>query len=153
MLDNWNKRAGTVDAFDTYIDSPCIASCTDPIAYWESQAAGGNDALARMALDFLSAPGESMIIQTVTPLIDWMLATSVDVECAFSRGGLTVSKRRHGLKHDSIRAATVLSSWAEMEGLIPEKEITQLLKDKLSRSKANMGSSSKSVVVLDSDSD
>ncbi|TDL21387.1 hypothetical protein BD410DRAFT_724431, partial [Rickenella mellea] len=61
------------------------------------------------------------------------LASSTDVERAFSRGGLTVSKRRHSLSDESLRAATVLSSWADVEGLIPEAEIVEHFRDKKSR--------------------
>ena len=75
-------------------------------------------ALARMALDFLSAP-----------------ASSTDIERAFSRGGLTVSKRRHSLSDESTRAATVLSSWATVKGLIPEDEIVSVFRDKVKRAK------------------
>lgn len=71
-----------------------------------------------MAIDFLSAP-----------------ASSTDVERAFSRGGLTVSKRRHSLSDESTRAATVLSSWASVPGLIPEDEIVAVFRDKTKRSK------------------
>ncbi|TDL14105.1 hypothetical protein BD410DRAFT_696994, partial [Rickenella mellea] len=52
-------------------------------------------------------------------------ASSTDVERAFSRGGLTVSKRRHTLSDQSIRAATVLSSWVDVEGLVPEAAIVE----------------------------
>ncbi|TDL18306.1 hypothetical protein BD410DRAFT_693253, partial [Rickenella mellea] len=52
-------------------------------------------------------------------------ASSTDVERAFSRGGLTVSKRRHALADESMCAATVLSSWAEVDGLIPEDTIVE----------------------------
>ena len=71
-----------------------------------------------MALDFLSAP-----------------ASSTDIERAFSRGGLTVSKRRHSLSDESTRAATVLSSWATVKGLIPEDEIVSVFRDKVKRAK------------------
>ncbi len=75
-------------------------------------------AFAQMCLDFLSAP-----------------ASSTDVERAFSRGGLTVSKRRHALSDESTRAATILSSWASMPGLIPEEHILQVFRDKCKRPK------------------
>lgn len=82
-----------------------------------------------MALDFLSAP-----------------ATSTDVERAFSRGGLTVSKRRHSLSDESTRAATVLSSWATVEEIIPEKEILAAFAGKSKRGKGK----EKAVIDVDS---
>ncbi|RDX54381.1 hypothetical protein OH76DRAFT_1318340, partial [Lentinus brumalis] len=54
------------------------------------------------------------------------LAASVDVERAFSRGGLTVSKLRHNLSDESTRAATVLASWTKIPGLVPQQEVVQL---------------------------
>ncbi|TDL16428.1 hypothetical protein BD410DRAFT_731394, partial [Rickenella mellea] len=57
-------------------------------------------------------------------------ASSTDVERAFSRGGLTVSKRRHALSDQSMRAATVLSSWADVDGLIPEAQIVDHFREK-----------------------
>src|ERR1700678_2694043 len=64
---------------------------------------------------------------------DLYLASSCDVERGFSRGGLTVSKLRHGLSDESTRAATVLHAWSEIPGLIPESEIIQVFKDKCHR--------------------
>lgn len=63
------------------------------------------------------------------------LATSTDVERAFSRGGLTVSKMRHSLSDESTRAATVLSSWHDIPDLIPYNEIVNVFKDKAKRAK------------------
>jgi len=60
-------------------------------------------------------------------------ATSTDVERAFSRGRLTVSRLRHSLSDESTRAATVLSSWIEMPGLLPEADILRVLHAKASR--------------------
>ena len=64
-----------------------------------------------------------------------LLASSTDVECAFSKGGLTVSKFRHSLSDESACAASVLGSWAELEGAIPKDLILQLFKDKDKRPK------------------
>ncbi|KAF8585777.1 hypothetical protein K439DRAFT_1314362, partial [Ramaria rubella] len=51
------------------------------------------------------------------------LATSTDTERAFSSGGLTVSQMCHSLSDKSTRAASVLSSWAAVGGVIPEEVI------------------------------
>ncbi|KIP05469.1 hypothetical protein PHLGIDRAFT_74254, partial [Phlebiopsis gigantea 11061_1 CR5-6] len=110
-------KTGAKDVLDMYLSTPQVPNVGDPLLYWQSQLAGGNP-LAQMALDVLSAP-----------------ASSIDVERAFSRGGLTVSKRRHALSDKSVRAATVLSSWASFEGIIDKDKIVQVFRDKKRRIK------------------
>ncbi|KAI0686990.1 hypothetical protein C8Q76DRAFT_635756, partial [Earliella scabrosa] len=56
-----------------------------------------------------------------------VLATSADAERGFSRGRLTVSRLRHSLSDASIRATTLVGSWARIDGLIPKKAIIQKL--------------------------
>lgn len=65
----------------------------------------------------------------------YFTATSTDVEHAFSRGGLTVSKMRHSLSDESTRAVTVLGSWQDHPGLIPQDDILTLFRNKSKRSK------------------
>jgi hypothetical protein len=62
-------------------------------------------------------------------------ATSTDVERAFSRGGLTVSKMQHSLSDESTRAATVLGSWCTFPGAVPHEEIMSAFKEKGRRDK------------------
>jgi hypothetical protein len=64
-----------------------------------------------------------------------LVATSTDVEHAFSRGGLTVSKMRHSLSDESVSAATVLGSWCQFPGAIPWDEIEAAFRDKSKRPK------------------
>ena len=52
------------DALEEYLALPIIETVKDPIGYWDSvlRSSNGNPgaaALARMALDFLTVPGES----------------------------------------------------------------------------------------------
>jgi hypothetical protein len=63
------------------------------------------------------------------------LASSTDVERAFSKGGLTISKFRHSLSDESARSSSVLGSWTELDGAIPKDLILQLFKDKGKRPK------------------
>lgn len=63
------------------------------------------------------------------------IATSTDVERAFSRGGLTVSKMRHSLSDESTRAATVLGSWCDFPGAIPRDDVIATFCDKNKRPK------------------
>ncbi|KAF9014662.1 hypothetical protein BDZ89DRAFT_927412, partial [Hymenopellis radicata] len=53
------------------------------------------------------------------------LATSTDVERMFSVAGLTVTKHRHNLSDDSVRASVVLKNWFK-SGLVPEDVIIRL---------------------------
>ena len=62
-------------------------------------------------------------------------ASSTDIECAFSRGGLTVSKMRHSLSDKSVRAATVIGSWAGLPEMVPHVEIVKAFNDKGKRPK------------------
>lgn len=74
-----------------------------------------------------------MILQNLLANFN-MTATSTDVERAFSRGGLTVSKLRHQLSDKSLRAATILGSW-NLAGLVPRDDIIAAFKEKHRRPK------------------
>lgn len=54
----------------------------------------------------------------------------MDAERAFSRGRLTVSRLRHSLSDETVRASTVLSSWARYPDLVPEGDAMDLLRRK-----------------------
>jgi hypothetical protein len=106
--------------------------------------------LARMALDFLSAPGMHLL-QFKFMLTDTAPATSTDVERAFSRGGRTVSKTRHALSDESVRSATVLGSWCTLSGAIPSKELATMFNKKSKRPKyqETAGSGEKVVTIVE----
>ena len=59
-----------------------------------------------------------------------MLATSTDVERAFSYRGLTISKLWHLLSDNSACAATILESWSKLEDVIPKEAIIESFKNK-----------------------
>ena len=80
------------------------------------------------------------------------IATSVDIERGFSHGGLTVSKRRHNLSDDSIRAAVVLNAWFKIPGLVPENKLLTIFRDQNKRQKPD-GAASSSTTVIDVDDD
>ncbi len=46
-----------------------------------------------------------------------------------------MSKLRRNLSDDSTRAATVLSEWMQVPGLVPKQDIVSTFKEKSSRSK------------------
>lgn len=136
QLAQYGRSTTSADALEEYLSAPCLSDVDDPLQHWNVFFTSSNNpekrALARMATDFLSAP-----------------ASSTDVERAFSRGGLTVSKRRHSLNDESTRAATILSSWAQVGGLIPEGEILSTFREKSKRS----GKAKEKGAVADSDGD
>lgn len=72
------------------------------------------------------------------------------MERGFSRGGLTVSKCRHALSGESIRAATVLGSWADVPGLIPQAQVIKTFKNK---SKHGKGCTQDDSIVIESDTE
>jgi len=55
-IDNFGKTT-VGDAFEDFLNSPPISNVNDPISWWH----GIGDPLARMGLDFLSAPGRAYI--------------------------------------------------------------------------------------------
>ncbi|PIL32390.1 hypothetical protein GSI_05636 [Ganoderma sinense ZZ0214-1] len=103
------------DALEEYLEGPLRTKQTDPLKFWNNALQNGtaDPNLARMALDVLSTP-----------------ATSMDAERAFSRGRLTVSRLRHSLSDQSVRASTVLGSWARYSELVPEADAIELLRRK-----------------------
>ena len=68
-------------------------------------------------------------------MIDKFVATSTDVERAFWKGGLTVSRFRHSLSDKSTRASTLVGSWVDIKGIIPREHIVEVFKDKKRRLK------------------
>jgi hypothetical protein len=116
-----------------WLSAPPVPTITDPIAWWTTMDAVGHP-LARMALDYLSAPGKCHLPFTNTAT-HYLLATSTDVERAFSHGGLTVSKMRHALSDKSVRAATVLGSWCTFPELVPSKVLITSFNNKARRVK------------------
>jgi hypothetical protein len=58
----------------------------------------------------------------------FIIATSTDVERAFSGGQLTVSRMRHSLGSKSTRAATVLGSWVKVPGLLQETQLLSIFR-------------------------
>ena len=87
-------------------------------------------ALARMALDFLSVPGSCAFrISCIHQTDACTTATSVEAERAFSSGRLTVSRLRHSLSDASVRASTLLGSWASIPSLVPESDIVNLIRE------------------------
>ncbi|GBE89936.1 Putative AC transposase OS=Zea mays PE=2 SV=2 [Sparassis crispa] len=88
-----------IDSIDAYLESPLVSrddvkQAGGVLAYW-AQASKTRPRLARMALDFLTAP-----------------ASSVDAERAFSGGRLTVNHLQHQTSSQSFKAQVAVGSWA-----------------------------------------
>lgn len=66
----------------------------------------------------------------------------MDAKHAFSRGRLTVSQLHHSLSDQTVRASTVLGSWAHYPELVPEGDATELLRRKEKGKGAAMAPSS-----------
>ncbi|SJL14102.1 uncharacterized protein ARMOST_17557 [Armillaria ostoyae] len=144
-VDNYG-RSTEGDVFEAYITDP-PTDCGDPIIHWSAKldkrdvkskkkVVTPTGALARMALDFLSAP-----------------AASMDVERVFSHGGLMVNKRRHNLSAESTRANVILNSWGKIDGLIPKKILVKKFNEKASRPDNGAGKKKVVVEVLESTDD
>ena len=116
----------------SWLSSSPVAGA-DGLQWW---AAMPTHPLHRMAMNFLSIPGVFFKYYAILTAV-WLfcVATSTDVERAFSRGGLTVSKMRHSLSDKSTQAAAVIGSWCDFPGAIPREEIMEAFKDKSKRGK------------------
>lgn len=68
-------------------------------------------------------------------------AASTDLETGFSHGGLTVSKLRHSLSDQNVRAVTIVSSWLKLgiPRVLDEAELLEGLRDKPKRSNKGKG--------------
>ena len=58
-----SSRGTAGDSLEEYLESPPRTTVKDPLAYWHAAVAGASEdaSLARMALDFLSIPGELIV--------------------------------------------------------------------------------------------
>ena len=79
--------------------------------------------LHRMALDYLSIPGKLEDL-TVGNFLDhqFILATSVDVECTFSQGWLLLLHIRNRLSVQLTWALLCLGIWSKM-GYVRDKDV------------------------------
>lgn len=57
--------------------------------------------------------------------VEWSIATSIDVECLFSRGRLLLSHVRSQLSAQSTRALLCLGTWSELK-LVKTEDVTKV---------------------------
>jgi hypothetical protein len=84
--------------------------------------------LAAMALDFLSAPGKSYMC--TLSYINVLSSKLYRRRTSVFKGSLTISRFRHALSDESVWSSTILGSWTELNGAIPEARILKLFGDK-----------------------
>jgi len=140
-IDSFGKNTSE-DVLDAYLNAPPDAD-TDPIKFWVSrldkpgEKVSPRGALARMGLDFLTAPGKPFIyLVHFIYSLTYTIATSTDVERLFSHGGTQVTKRRHNLSFETLRCLMILRSWFEA-GLVPIDEVLEYFRTLRSRRKGN----------------
>jgi hypothetical protein len=127
------KKATVVDELTRYLASPTEAT-VDPLLWWIEKRAV-YPRLARMALNYLSIPGQ-FYLALLLPFFNVILfisATSTDVERVFSKGRLVLSHVRNRLSVESTRAVLCLGAWSKLgfvnNGDIKEATILPEAKD------------------------
>ena len=80
-----------------------------------------------------------------------LVATSTDVECAFSHGGLTVSKLCHSLSDEFTWCSSVLGAWTEVPDLVSFNALVTHFNGKKSRSNKKGRIEAEPTKVIDSD--
>ena len=96
--------------------SPCEPAATNPIQYWLGVSIGWPEScLAQMAIDYLSAA-----------------TSSVDTECTFSCGALTVTHHQHALSVLTTPNSIVLGVWLKDTTLVPKNELVEFFQNKAS---------------------
>jgi hypothetical protein len=91
-----------------YLSKP-VKNVKEPLKWWVAdQHIYPN--LSRMALDYLSIPGEYHFI-IMCSITNFVTATSTTVERVFSQGRQLLSFTRNRLSASSIRAFLCLGSW------------------------------------------
>ena len=105
------------------------------LCYWEQQLRT-QPQLARMALDFLSAPGKVISAQcTHSGSHDPVIASSVNAERAFSGGRLQVNHLQHGMSSQTFKAQTAVGSWFGPPIFPSIAPFVSIIKDRMSHEK------------------
>ncbi|CAE6511535.1 unnamed protein product [Rhizoctonia solani] len=87
--------SASLNSIETYLapNVESVAGYGGPVQYWSGKL-DRSPRLARMALDYLTAP-----------------ATSVDAERAFSAGRLTINHLQHNMSSETFGAKMAVGSW------------------------------------------
>lgn len=104
-----------------------VEHVVDPIAWWYERR-DTYPHLSRMALDYLTIPGESdffFLLPIVQNFLRCLVATSVDVERLFSRGRLLLSHVHSHLTVQSTHALLCLHYWSRLN-LIKTEDVVKV---------------------------
>ena len=71
------------------------------------------------------------------------------MERGFSQGSLTVSKFRHNLSDNSIKASVLLSSWSKVSGIISATDVIKAFEEKIRRPRGPVAGSSRAIIIND----
>ena len=100
---------------------------TNTLAWWHEKRFV-YPRLHRMALDYLTIPGEFDVFGSLVFILtsDFLLATSVDVEHVFSQGRLLLSHIRSCLSVQSTRALMCLGVWSIL-GYVKDSDVKAVI--------------------------
>lgn len=122
------KSTDLGDELERYLNAD-IENVPNPIAWWhECHAVYPH--LSHMALDYLTIPGESMPALLYGFILTcfyhtFFTATSVDVECLFSKGCLLLSHMHSYLMAQSTRALLCLGYWSRLK-LVKTEDVVKI---------------------------
>jgi hypothetical protein len=133
---------------DAYLAERCDTPHNGDVLDWWHRRADVYPRLSRMAMDYLTIPGESVVFARLyARLTQSFAATSVDVERVFSRGRDLLSYRRNRLSGARLRALLLLGDW-HRTGVIGYNDIFQALKLADQRSKGPAAAAAAAPVPL-----
>jgi len=107
------------DELDRYLGTD--PEMTDNVLAWWNDRKASFPCLSRMALDYLCIPGNTIVPHSSHPLIQ-ALATSVDVEHAFSQGRLLLPHTRSRLSAQTVHSLLCLGTWSGL-GIVRDTDI------------------------------
>lgn len=113
---------------DDYLKLP-VEKAPDPLKWWHNHRRVYPN-LSRMALDYLSIPGESDIATSGQCADLYVPATSTAVERVFSQGRQLLHFTRNTLSTASIRAFLCLGSWCRSDIISSQDLVSSLSSNK-----------------------
>lgn len=104
-----------IDTIESYLSSTTVSKQIvkqhgGVIGYWTSELAH-RPRVARMALDYLTAPGQYSLQIFYLDLLIHFTASSVDAERAFSGGRLMINHLQHQMSSRTFQAQMAVGSW------------------------------------------
>ena len=127
MFDNLlnQKNVQSKDEITLYLGMH-MEIVNDPLEWWLAQCTI-YPCLSRMAINYLMIPSEFSTVLIYCHLFQFWLATSVDIECLFSRGCILLPHLWNGLSSKSVSTLMCLGDWCT-HGLILDEDILSITK-------------------------